>query len=61
MPTPKYEIVWLSDGYAIEIHWPNGSVETIPGLFTTEEAAAESVSSQGFMDWWEKRLRGETR
>jgi len=45
MPTPKYEIVWLRDGYAIEIHWPNGSIETIPGLFTTEEAAAESASS----------------
>ena len=59
MPELKFDVVSFDGGYVIDVKWPNGSVERAPGLFTSEEAAKECVSSEGFVGWWRARLHSQ--
>jgi hypothetical protein len=55
MPALYLEIIPFDEGYIIEVRWPDNAVERAPGLFATERAAKDCLSSDSFARWLEER------
>lgn len=56
----RFEIVARGQDFAIEVEWLDGAIEHQLGLFSSEKAASDCLTSDGFMDWLrEKPARGD--
>lgn len=55
MRARRFEIVARGQEFLIEVEWLDGAVEHLPGLFASEEAASDCLSSDGFNDWLRTR------
>lgn len=61
MPALIFEIVAFDEGYVIDIRWPDNTVERVPGLFKSEQAAEECLSSLSFIRWVRERSKSRNQ
>lgn len=60
MRARRFEIVARGHDFAIEVEWLDGAIEHLPGLFSSEKAASDCLTSDGFIDWLrEKTAHGD--
>jgi hypothetical protein len=55
MPNPEFDIAPCGEGYIIEVRWPDSTIERMPGLFSTEQAAHDCLASESFIRWLRER------
>jgi hypothetical protein len=55
MPHPEFDIAPRGEGYIIEVRWPDSTIEQMPGLFSTEQAAQDCLASESFIRWLRER------
>lgn len=57
MPARRFEILPFEEGFIIEVEWLDGDVDRMPGLFSSEDAAADCLCSEQFAHWLRQSKR----